>query len=133
MVIHDLSTLNRVTQIYAGLRSQTEMEIEKIGNRSPRSPRSNISFPFFFFFFFFAQQTAPNETFTKSKEFRTFDGHGAIEVCEKQTGEALFSILIFLQRISRFFVTCILFFFFFLFLFNILANIRIDIDNYNYS
>lgn len=91
-------------------------------------------FPFlFFFFFFFAQQTAPNETFTKSKEFRTFDGHGAIEVCEKQTGEALFSILIFLQRISRFFVTCILFFFFFLFLFNILANIRIDIDNYNYS
>lgn len=51
MVIRDLSTLNRVTQIYAGLRSQTEMEIEKIGNRSPRSPRSNISFPFFFFLF----------------------------------------------------------------------------------
>lgn len=86
MVIRDLSTLDRVTQIYAGLRSQTEMEKKKkIGNRSPRSPRSNISF-------FFVRQTAPNESFTKPKEFRTFDGHGAIEVCEKQTGEALFNI-----------------------------------------
>lgn len=87
MVIRDLSTLNRVTRIirWATIR-KTEMEKskKKLEIDRPDRRRSNISFPFSSFSF--VQTNCAKRNFHETEvAFETFDGHGAIEVCEKQT------------------------------------------------
>lgn len=72
------NTLGYDTQNRNG-KIEKKLEIDR-----PDRRRSNISFPFSSFSF--VQTNCAKRNFHETEvAFETFDGHGAIEVCEKQT------------------------------------------------